>query len=266
MELRHGMIGVLAGGDELLVALLELLGLLGRVGERLGDADTGDGALQRGVDPGDGLAAAHEGVAHAAAQAERHEQQQRCAAEYDQRQPDVDGGQVDERRDDADGADDEVLRAVVGQLGDVHQVVGHAGHDLARLVVVIEGIGQLLQVVEHIPPHLRLDVHAHHVALILDEVVQPHLDGVQRQHQQAGQYDELILAVGDQVVEHGAGDDGVEDADDRHQQRRPHVQRKDELMGLVVRHKALEQFHLVTPCSVGPCVCLRGAPAAPSGR
>ena len=54
--------------------------------------------------------------------------------------------------------------------------------------------------------------------------------------------------------------------DDRHQQRRPHVQRKDELMGLVVRHKALEQFHLVTPCSVGPCVCLRGAPAAPSGR
>ena len=61
-----------------------------------------DKKVQRGVDLGDGDAGAQEGVAHLAAQAVGHEQQQRRADEDDERQPDVDGGKIGKGGDDGD--------------------------------------------------------------------------------------------------------------------------------------------------------------------
>ena len=44
-----------------------------------------------------------------------------------------------------DGGDEQVLRAMVGQLGNFKQVPGDPAHKLAGAVLVVEGEGQILE-------------------------------------------------------------------------------------------------------------------------
>ena len=160
----------------------------------------------------------------------------------------MDGGQIAQGEQHREGADQQVLRAVVGQLADVEEVVGHPAHDLAGLVVVKEAEGQPLQVTEQVPAHLGLHLGAHHVALVLDEVVQQHPHEVQPQQRQPGDHHHPVVPVGDQVVEHPPGHDGVDHRDHRHQQRRPHIQGKEQLVGFIVVQKTSQ--HILSPVSL----------------
>ena len=98
---------------------------------------------------------------------------------------------------------------MVGKLGYVHQVVCHARHYLTRLVVIVELVGQLFKMVEHIRTHLRLHTHAHYVSVILYEKLQKHSNDIE-QKQSYTKYDEqLILTLGKQLVKHITRNNGI---------------------------------------------------------
>ena len=181
------------------------------------------------------------------------------AEECDDRKPDVDEGEIYKGCDYRDGADDDVFRTVVSQLGNVLQVVGDAGHQAAGLVVVEETVGQLLVVFKNLAAHLCLHSDAHHVALVLDKVFQAEPCGVYAQEQNAAPDDGAGLLVRDEVVEHAAGYDGVDDRQQRHYQRRPHVQAEYELVGFVIWYKSFDQTHAVR----FSCLCLKLGHVAP---
>ena len=240
VELGHGLVLVPAGLHIHAVAALEFFLFLRGVGKGLGDPDAGDGALQRGIDLGDGLAALPEGQGHFVPDFDGNHQQHRHTQENDQGQPEVDGGKIDKGNDHGDGADDEILRAVMGQLADLLEVAGEAAHDLAGLMGVVVAEGELLQVAEKIPAHMGLHPDAHNVTLVLNEEVQPHPHQIDEQHADTGYHDHPVIPVGDQVVEHGPGDHGVDNGRQGHQERSQHIQGKELLMGLVVFQKPFQ--------------------------
>ena len=80
-------------------------------------------------------------IPHALTQDRGDEDEEGDAGDDDEGQPDIDGGQVDKGDHHRNGGDEQILGTVVSQLADVHEIAGHAGHDLTRLVVVIEGKG-----------------------------------------------------------------------------------------------------------------------------
>ncbi len=84
-----------------------------------------------------------------------------------------------------DGGDEQVLGAVVGQLGDLKEVAGDPAHQLAGAVLVVEGEGQVLHVAEQVPADIRLHPHAQQVAPVGDDVVEhalEHIGGHQHGH------------------------------------------------------------------------------------
>ena len=104
MKASHGIIGFISSIYKPFVALFKLFAFLFGVGKRLGHANTRNTALQRSIDLRIGFSAFQESIAHLAAQAVGHKQQQRCADENDERQPNVDGGKIGKSGDDGDGA------------------------------------------------------------------------------------------------------------------------------------------------------------------
>ena len=171
---------------------------------------------------------------------ERDHSQHRDAGKNDQRQRHIQRAEIDKGEHDHADAGEQVFRAVVGQLADLEQVGGQAGHDPPGLVLVEEGEGQPLQMGKHIPPHLGLHLRAHHMAVILHEIAQQHPHRVKRQQNKARQDDGGIGPVGDVVVEHPVGHHGIDHADDGDQQGSGHIHGKQPLVGPVVGNKALE--------------------------
>ena len=258
MEAAHGVIGIPAGEAEPAVALLKLLLLLVRVGEGLGDPDAADGAFQGGVDIRHGRPGIPEGLAHLAAEGPGDDHEEGDAGEDDEGEPDIDGAEIDEGDHDADDGDDDILRAMVGQLADIEEVVGHAGHDLAGLMGVIEAIGKGLQMGKHIRAHPGLHIDAHHMALILNEVIQEHLDQIKAEEGDAIDDHEAVVAIGNEVIEHEAGDHGIHDADQGHQEGRAHVHGEEAEVGFIVGHEAAEKAFGLISGALGGVVFHKG--------
>ncbi len=61
---------------------------------------------------------------------------------------------------------------MVRQLGDVKQVVRHAAEQHAGAIVVKIAEAKLLNMGEHITPHIRFHAHAHPVTDNGDEIIQ----------------------------------------------------------------------------------------------
>ena len=103
---------------------------------------------------------------------------------------------------------------MVGKLGHIEQIVGDAAHDGADLGVIVIGVVEQQQVVEGIPAHVGLDVHAHDVADAGHEILgravddaEHKVDARQLEHDAGGQGDAHAHGrVGD-----GAHDFGQED-------------------------------------------------------
>ena len=85
---------------------------------------------------------------------------------------------------------EQVLGAVMGNLADFFQILGQPRHQMAGLLVVEEPEGQLLQMIEGLPPHLRLDLDAQHMPPIGDNDLESgieHIDEKQAQSRERNQ-------------------------------------------------------------------------------
>ena len=92
-----------------------------------------------------------------------------------QRQLPLDGKHDDDRADDGDAGDEQILRTMVGHLGDFKQIARHPRQQLARLVPVEKREVQTLHMGEQVVPEVRLDPHAEHVPPVGDDVVHDRL-------------------------------------------------------------------------------------------
>ena len=179
VETAHGAVGIPAGPLEPLIAFLKLFLFFVRVGKSLCHPDAADAAFQARVDIRHGGTRIPECLPHLFPQGIGNNHQERHAGKDNQRQPDIDGAEINERHNDAQHGNHQVFRAVVCQFHDVEQVVRHPAHDLPCLMGIIKTVGQPFQVLKHIAAHTGLHVYAHHMPLILNKVVQQHLCDVQ---------------------------------------------------------------------------------------
>ena len=74
----------------------------------------------------------------------------------------------------------------------------------------------------------------------LNKEIQQHTDDVQKQKPDAREHDHAVLLIGDQLIEHLTGDDGVDDTHQRHQKGGQHIQGEYELVGAVVGDEAFQ--------------------------
>ena len=129
---------------------------------------------------------------------------------------------------------------MVRKLGDLHQVVCHARHDLTGFVVVKVSIGQTLQMVEHVGSHLCLHADTDHMTPILHKVAQIHTDNIQKQKSRTADDEHADVLIGNKVLQHQIGQDRIQHTDDGNEQGRDHVQNEHLLVRLVIRNKPFQ--------------------------
>ena len=160
----EGAHGVVAKGLDLLkgaVALGKLFPLLVLGGKGLDHALSQQAVLDGGVQLADLDALLAKPRPQTAVQVHRHHAHQRHTGKHCQGQRDAGAAQNDKGRHDLDARDEKLLRAVVGELGHIKQIVGDAPHDGTHLGVVVVGVVQLQKMVKGIPAHIRFNMHAH---------------------------------------------------------------------------------------------------------
>ena len=208
----EGTHGVVTKGLDLLkilVALGKFFPLFVLGGKRLDHTLPQQAVLDGGVQFTDLHPLLAEPCPQPAVQVHRHHTHQGHAGEHRQRQRDAGLTQDDKGHHDLDGRDEKFLRAVVGELGHIEQVVGDAAHDGAHLGVVVVGVVQTQQVVKGVAAHIRLDVHAHDVADAGHIVAGRAVDDAQHEvHRRQPQHD--ARRQGD-AHPHGGVGDGAHD-------------------------------------------------------
>ena len=136
----EGTHSVVAKGLDLLkgaVALGKLFPLLVLGGKGLDHALSQQAVLDGGVQLADLDALLTEACPQTSVQVHRHHAHQRHTGKHCQGQRDACTAQNDKGRHDLDARDKEFLRAVVGELSHIKQIVGDAPHDGAHLGVVV---------------------------------------------------------------------------------------------------------------------------------
>ena len=71
-----------------------------------------------------------------------------------------------------DGGDQQILRAVVVQFGDLKEVVDNTRHELPGLLVVVKLKESFLQVLKKLLPEVGLHFRAHQMPIIGDKKLQ----------------------------------------------------------------------------------------------
>ena len=131
-------VAVLLGLQEGVVAFFELGALDVFVSEGFDDADTGEIVLDPGVDLCDLGTVLAEGAAHLLIEKIDEEEHYRDKDEGCGREVFADTEEDHESADYLDAGYDDVLRAVVEELGDLEQVAGDPAHELTDFLVVKE--------------------------------------------------------------------------------------------------------------------------------
>ena len=164
VEGRHGVIAQRLDFFKIAVALLKLFALqiLGRKG--LDHPLAEQTVLNGGVQFTDLKALLAEPLAQLVVQFDRDNAHQRHTGKDNEGQRYVGLTEDHERGGDLYACNEKLLRAVVGKLGHIEQVVRDAAHDLADLGVVVVGVVELQQMVKGIAAHIGLDMHAHDMA------------------------------------------------------------------------------------------------------
>ena len=128
---------------------------------------------------------------------------------------------------------------MVSKLTDLKKVGGHSGHDLTRLVLVIEGEGKLLNVREEVAAHLRLHSDTDKVTVILNEIAQEEADHVEREDDcRRGDDHFCRLCSVKKSCEHFLRDDGIDHSDKRDNERGKHIECQHGLVRFVVGNKS----------------------------
>ena len=217
-----GPLELLIGGPELLLV------------EGLGGAHPGDGRLQLAVDARHGLLLPHGRLHHAPALDDGEAHKDGHHGEHDKGQLPLDAHHHAKRAGQGDGGDEQVLRAVVGKLGDLEQVGGGPAHQLAGAVFIVEGKGQVLHMAEQVPADIRLNAHPHHVAPVGDDEIHHRAQGVGRQEDGHDGKKGGVQVLGQQLVERLAGGGGKSQIHQGDPQGAAHIQNKQLHMGLII--------------------------------
>ena len=252
VEDRHRPVVRLPGAEKSEVRPLELLLLDRLAGERLHDADAAEGVLQRRIDPGHFLPVIGERRLHAFILThgkDRHADHDRRET---QRQRRVDPHQQDERSDDLDHGDKDVLRSVMRELRDVEQVRHELAHHLAGVVLIVIREGQCLVPVEQVAAHLRLDTRSHHVALVSNVPPAQRTDQVHA-HEHGGYDPQPAENDRGRLQKQRAAQDPQElrkrQIDHRQDRRTEQIEEKHAQIRLIVRYEFANQVHSLPPLS-----------------
>ena len=222
----HFLVELLLGGLVGVVRAGEFLGLHRLVGEGLGRADAGKRGFDVGVDDRRLFLDAAGGRPHGLAAREAHKDEHRDHHGHDQRQPPFDRRHDGQRADDGHERDEQVLRPVVGKLGDLKQIRRHPAHELAGAVAVKKLEAQLL----HMPEERRADIGLHadaeRMAPVGDDKVEQRAQRVRRHHDQHHREKRAVGVLRQQRPHRVARDDRVSQIDQRHDQRAGQVEKK----------------------------------------
>ena len=137
---------------------------------------------------------------------------------------------------------------MVGQLGDLKEIVGGPAHELSGAVLVVEGEGQVLHMAEQIPAYVRLDAHAHHVAPVGDHEIHHRAQGVGRQQQAHDGEEGGVQALGQELVHGLPGGPGEGQIHQGNAQGAAHIQNKQAQVGLIIGQ---EYGHIAPPETIG---------------
>ena len=87
---------------------------------------------------------------------------------------------------------------------------------------------------KQIASHLRLHTHAHEMSLVLNEKVQQHTNKIKAKQNKSCPDNQLPFFIGNQIVEHGACDNGVNHTHKGNQKGSQHIQGKQKPVRLIV--------------------------------
>ena len=88
--------------------------------------------------------------------------------------------------------------------------------------------------VKEVTSHLSLHPYAHNMTLVLNEKVEQHSHEIEQEQGQSCEPYKSVLLIGNQVVEHSAGNYRVHDPYQRNQQGRSHIERKNTFMRFII--------------------------------
>ena len=247
------------GGLVNVIRAVEFLLLDVLVGKRLGRADAGQGGFNVGVDRAGLFLHAAGGLAHRLAARDNDGNEHRDHDRHDQRQPPFDRRHDGQRADDGHERDEQILRPVVGKLGDLKEVGRHAAHELAGAVAVEKLKAQLLHVAEQGRADIGLHADAEGMAPVGDDEIQHRPQRIGRQHDQHDRKKRAVRALRQQRAHGVARENGVRQIDHRHDQRAGHIEKKQPPVGLEEGQEDREArplpilFRCHDKCSVSLC-------------
>ena len=232
----------------------ELLAVAALAVEHLDRAHAGQVLVQERVharQPGPDVA---ERGAHADAEDQRHDHDERQHREGDQQQLDVELAHREHDADQREQVAEDRHHAGGRELVERVHVVGHARHEPADRVPVVEAHRQALEVAEQCQPQVQ-----HHVlADALDDlVVDPsdrEPDGERREVEHRHQVQVCEILVADAVVDRLLGEVGARELDQGVEQHEHRGERHLRLVGLQVPEQPAHE-----PVVVGPSEDFLGA-------
>lgn len=187
---------------ELLVVAGETLDFELLVGKRLNDAHSADIVFNPGVVIGHIAEHFSEGGVHFPREVQRNPNHQR----YDNKRKDgqlpVDRDHNAERAGQRHHGNEQILRSMMRDLPDIHQVVRHARYQMPRLVIVEKPERQALNPVEQFFAHISLDVDAQLMTVICDHIVHDRADDEDSQQYQTAVYNLHPVPARQHVVDH----------------------------------------------------------------
>ena len=190
-----------------LVPALEALGFIGLVRECLDHADAAHGCFDAGTEFTQILEDARVHLRHALVEEHQSDRDERNHDESGDSQLDVDVQHQQERSQQSDDRDKDVLRAVVGHFGNFEKIRSEASHQFAGLLVVVIAERLFLKMAVELAAHIRLDVDAQFVAEEHNDVLHRRIDDVKEQQTDRHQQDQIPVTRRQNRIDDAVDDD-----------------------------------------------------------
>lgn len=242
----HGPVVGFFGTQVFLVGFAEFPEFQGFVGEALDHADAFQGVHDGGVDPGDFFPVVREGFFHAfVLDGGKPEHDQGHGGQAQPQLP-VDAEHHGEGAENFDERYEQVLRAVVGQFGDVEEIGDNAAGESTGVGAVVEAEGQFLELLKEIPPHVGFHAGAHDVTLAGYVIAAGCFQDVHGEHGGNQPGEAMINRIGsldEECAGAPAEDQGKGDVHGGDHSGTEQVHEEHAFVGFVERDKVLECLH-----------------------
>ena len=240
----HGLIIPPLGLDKLAVHSVEL-GFLGLfILEGLGRAHPGDPGLNGGIDFRRLCLQLQVGFTHSASLIQGEGQEEGHDAKSKKGQPPLNGTHDTEGTDQRHRGNEQVFRAVMGQLRDLKEVVGHPGHEDTGAVLIVEAEAQTFQMGVKVPAKVGLHPNAEKVSPIGDREIEKALGDIGTNENRDNDEKHPIFLIGQKIVDHLSGGIGEGQVNEADQQSTGHIQNEQMLVRPVIGQEYLQRVGL----------------------